>query len=66
MVKLMWVSLGRSGLIILNPAGLCVYRLTIRPGKAQPVGYRSDGTPLLAPDEIQSWLRRPTLTDDET
>lgn len=30
------------------------------------LGYRSDGTPLLAVDEVRSWLRRPTLADDET
>jgi len=30
------------------------------------LGYRSDGTPLLAVDEIRTWLRRPTLADDET
>jgi hypothetical protein len=30
------------------------------------LGYRSDGTPLLAPDEVRAWLRRPTLADDET
>jgi hypothetical protein len=30
------------------------------------LGYRSDGVPLMATDEIQAWLRRPTLADDET
>ncbi|WP_187369454.1 hypothetical protein [Baekduia soli] len=30
------------------------------------LGYRSDGVPLLATDEVQAWLRRPTLADDET
>jgi hypothetical protein len=30
------------------------------------LGYRSDGTPLLAVDEIRAWLRRPTHADDET
>jgi hypothetical protein len=30
------------------------------------LGYRSDGTPLMATAEIQAWLRRPTLADDET
>jgi hypothetical protein len=30
------------------------------------LGYRSDGTPLLAVDEVRAWLRRPTLADDET
>jgi hypothetical protein len=30
------------------------------------LGYRTDGVPLLATVEIQAWLRRPTLADDET
>jgi hypothetical protein len=30
------------------------------------LGYRSDGTPLMATGEIRAWLRRPTLADDET
>jgi hypothetical protein len=30
------------------------------------LGYRTDGTPLMATDEIRAWLRRPQLTDDET
>jgi hypothetical protein len=30
------------------------------------LGYRTDGVPLLATAEIQAWLRRPTLADDET
>jgi hypothetical protein len=30
------------------------------------LGYRSDGTPLMATAEIQAWLRRPTRADDET
>jgi len=30
------------------------------------LGRRSDGTPLLAADEVRAWLRRPTLADDET
>jgi hypothetical protein len=30
------------------------------------LGYRSDGVPLMATDEIQAWLRRPTVADDET
>jgi hypothetical protein len=30
------------------------------------LGYRSDGIPLMAAGEIQAWLRRPTLADDET
>ncbi|MDW5596014.1 hypothetical protein VSS74_16815 [Conexibacter stalactiti] len=30
------------------------------------LGYRSDGVPLLAVDEVRAWLRRPTLQDDET
>jgi hypothetical protein len=30
------------------------------------LGYRGDGVPLLAADEIRAWLRRPTLHDDET
>jgi len=30
------------------------------------LGYRSDGVPLLATDEIRAWLRRPTLADDES
>lgn len=30
------------------------------------LGYRTDGVPLLATEEIQAWLRRPTLADDET
>jgi hypothetical protein len=30
------------------------------------LGYRSDGTPLLAVDEVRAWLRRPTPADDET
>ena len=30
------------------------------------LGYRSDGTPLLATSEVRKWLRRPTAADDET
>lgn len=30
------------------------------------LGLRSDGVPLMATCEIQAWLRRPTLADDET
>jgi hypothetical protein len=30
------------------------------------LGYRSDGVPLLAIDEIRAWLRRPTVHDDES
>jgi hypothetical protein len=30
------------------------------------LGHRSDGTPLLAADEVRAWLRRPTVNDDET
>jgi hypothetical protein len=30
------------------------------------LGYRTDGIPLMATEEIQAWLRRPTLADDET
>jgi hypothetical protein len=30
------------------------------------LGYRGDGTPLLATDEVSAWLRRPRLSDDET
>jgi hypothetical protein len=30
------------------------------------LGYRTDGIPLMATGEIQAWLRRPTLADDET
>jgi hypothetical protein len=30
------------------------------------LGYRGDGTPLLAADEVRAWLRRPRVTDDET
>jgi hypothetical protein len=30
------------------------------------LGSRSDGVPLMATCEIQAWLRRPTLADDET
>jgi hypothetical protein len=30
------------------------------------LGSRSDGVPLMATREIQAWLRRPTLADDET
>jgi hypothetical protein len=30
------------------------------------LGYRSDGTPLLAADEIRAWLRRPSPLDDAT
>ena len=30
------------------------------------LGRRSDGTPLLAVDEVRAWLRRPTPADDET
>jgi hypothetical protein len=30
------------------------------------LGYRTDGIPLLATGEVQAWLRRPTLADDET
>lgn len=38
----------------------------IADGGLPVLGYRSDGTPLLAVDEIRAWLRRPTLADDET
>jgi hypothetical protein len=30
------------------------------------LGYRGDGTPLLAADEVRAWLRQPRVTDDET
>ncbi len=30
------------------------------------LGYRSDGVPLLAADEVRAWLRRPSRHDDET
>jgi hypothetical protein len=30
------------------------------------LGYRTDGIPLMATGEVQAWLRRPTLADDET
>jgi hypothetical protein len=30
------------------------------------LGYRSDGTPLMATEEISAWLRRPSVADDET
>lgn len=30
------------------------------------LGYRGDGVPLLAVDEIRAWLRRPSRHDDET
>jgi hypothetical protein len=30
------------------------------------LGYRTDGIPLMAACEVQAWLRRPTLADDET
>jgi hypothetical protein len=30
------------------------------------LGYRTDGTPLLATSEVGSWLRRPSAADDET
>jgi hypothetical protein len=30
------------------------------------LGYRSDGTPLLATEEVKAWLRRPSVADDET
>ena len=30
------------------------------------LGQRSDGTPLLAVDEVRAWLRRSTPADDET
>lgn len=30
------------------------------------LGYRSDGVPLLATDEVRAWLRRPSVHDDET
>ena len=28
------------------------------------LGVRSDGTPLMATDEVRAWLRRPQLSDD--
>jgi hypothetical protein len=28
------------------------------------LGVRSDGTPLLAAEEVRAWLRRPQLSDD--
>jgi hypothetical protein len=30
------------------------------------LGYRTDGIPLMATAEVQAWLRRPSLADDET
>ena len=30
------------------------------------LGVRSDGTPLLATEEVRAWLRRPQLADDES
>jgi hypothetical protein len=30
------------------------------------LGYRADGVPLMDPDEIRAWLRRPSVHDDET
>jgi hypothetical protein len=30
------------------------------------LGCRSDGLPLMAACEVQKWLRRPTLADDQT
>jgi hypothetical protein len=30
------------------------------------LGYRTDGIPLMAAGEVQAWLRRPSLADDET
>ena len=30
------------------------------------LGYRDDGTPLLATDEVRDWLRRPRREDDCT
>jgi hypothetical protein len=30
------------------------------------LGRRSDGTPLLARAEVQGWLRRPSVHDDES
>lgn len=30
------------------------------------LGRRSDGTVLLAADEVRAWLRRPSHADDET
>jgi hypothetical protein len=30
------------------------------------LGRRDDGVALLATSEVQAWLRRPTLADDET
>jgi hypothetical protein len=30
------------------------------------LGYRTDGIPLMATGEVQAWLRRPMLADDET
>lgn len=30
------------------------------------LGYRTDGVPLLAVDEVRAWLRRPSCADDET
>jgi hypothetical protein len=30
------------------------------------LGYRTEGVPLLSNVEVQAWLRRPTLADDET
>lgn len=36
-------------------------------GDGMPVlGHRSDGTPLVAVDEVRAWLRRPTAADDST
>jgi hypothetical protein len=38
----------------------------IADGGLPVLGFRSDGTPLLAVDEVRAWLRRPSAADDET
>src|SRR3954470_10137608 len=38
----------------------------IAEGGLPVLGYRTDGTPLLAAEEVRQWLRRPRVTDDET
>jgi hypothetical protein len=59
---------------VLDPAAVAAWldvdvgwvAQAITDGALPVLGHRSDGTPLMATCEIQAWLRRPSVADDET
>jgi hypothetical protein len=59
---------------VLEPADVAIWLDTdvpwvmraIAEGGLPVLGHRSDGVPLLAPDEVRAWLRRSSRHDDET